>query len=161
MNGRLSDAILTALVKQAQKEKYNSNVYSSMANNLSVLGYRNSATYMENQSHEEQEHFSKIWTYITNRNCKAALDEIEAVPSEYDNLVEAFSDAQTLEFQTTEEWKKIYALCIAESDWMTKELAMEFMQIQYKEETEIMDIYDSLKNVKSDCLGIWDNTFKF
>jgi len=163
MNGRISDTMITVLTAQAVREKFNSNVYSSMANNLDVLGFCNSAKYMEKQSHEEQEHFEKIWKYLTDRNCKVGLDEIPAVPNEYDCIIDAFNDAQTLEFGTTEEWKKIYNLCVAEADWITKQLASEFMDIQYVEETEIMKICDSLKAIgkKPEFLVMWDNTFEF
>ena len=160
---RLSDEMIKLLSAQAVNELYNSNVYASMANNLDVLGYKNSASYMRNQSKEEREHFEKIIEYLTNRNCKVALDEVPVIQNEYIEVVEAFVDAQTLEFTTTEEWKKIYSLCIAECDWITKQLAQEFMNIQYKEETEIMSIVDSISVMggKPEFIMMWDNTYEF
>jgi len=160
-NGRLSDSIINILVNQAVNELRNANIYSSMENNLDYLGYANSAHYMHEQSKEERKHFKIIWSYLKDRGAKAELDEIPAALNQYDCILEAFADAQTLEFGTTEEWNQIYNQCMLEKDWITLELAKKFMKIQKAEEEEIMDINTSIQLIGKNppMLQMWDRTY--
>jgi len=162
MNGRLSDNMVSILLSQALKEKYNSSFYATLANNMSVLGYTNSANFFMSQHEEETEHYLKIWKYLMDRNSKTTMYEIDGVVVTFDNLIEAFSAALDLEYQTTEEWKKIYSEAMKEADFITLELARSFMEIQKNEEEEFMTINDELKLIGNDTslLKIWDNNFK-
>lgn len=159
---RLSQGMTQILIQQAINEQRNSNIYASMANNLAVIGYTNSAKYMSKQSNEEREHFQKIWNYLIDRNAFACLDEIPAAPNQYTCPIEAFNDAMLLEFGTTAEWKTIYDTANAEGDVITHNLALEFMEIQKIEEEEIMNICDELKLIgaNSQFLILWDKQFE-
>ena len=146
MKGRLSDEVYQLLLIQVANEMRNASVYLSMSNNMEVVGYKNSAKYFLSQHGEEMNHVRKIVAYMTERNAPISLTDIEGVGEEqYTSPIEAFVDSQELEFMTTTEWNIIYEMCIEKKDWITLELAREFMNIQEVGEEEIMGINDQLK----------------
>jgi ferritin len=164
MNGRLKENIVSLLLQQASNEKYNSNFYATLANNMAVVGFNKSAQFFLKQHEEETEHFLKIWNYLMEKNSLVIMPEVKAITDEkYDDIVESFNAALQLEYRTSEEWGNILDESLNEKDWDTKRLSEEFILIQHNEETEFMSYCDELKLIGNNfaLLKLWDSQQEF
>ena len=160
---RLSDEMLMLLINASTHELRNSMFYSIMANHLGVRGFTNSSKFCKKQISEEQEHFEKVWQYISDRNAKAMLGTIPQIIGDFSDLRIAFDEALKLEFSTTEMWQDILAKATEEGDYITQRLAHEYMDIQRVEENEFMTIVDEISLIGENLSNqkLWDNTYEF
>ena len=130
---------------------------------MAIKGFNNSSKFFKSQMKEEFSHYRKIWKYLLDRNSRVASLQVPAIEDEnLEDIVESFAVALDLEYKTTEEWKAIYNLAMDEKDWITLQLAQEFMDIQRVEEEEFQTINDELSLIKNDTryLLLWDKEFE-
>lgn len=160
---RLTDQMTAILLRNYAHEIKNSLVYSLMSNNIGVRGFTNSSKYFLSQAEEEKSHAIKVLKYLSDRNAMIMSPPIPEISTNYSDLRFAFDNAMNLEFETTQLWQETYDLAVELNDGITKQLANEFLDIQKKEEDEIIQHNDELSLIGENVplQKIWDNTYQF
>lgn len=160
---RLTDQMVSMLLRNYAHEVKNSLIYSLMGNHIGVRGFTNSAKYFLSQAEEEKGHAAKVLKYMTDRNAMIMSPPIPEVSTNYSDLRFAFNGALNLEFETTQIWQETYDLAVELNDGITKQLANEFLDIQRKEEDEIIQHNDELSLIGENIplQKLWDNTYQF
>ena len=86
----LKEKMQVALSEQINKELYSSYLYLSMSAYAQSLGLPGVAHWMKIQAKEELTHANKFFDYIHERNGKVDLKAIDAVETEFGDVIGLF-----------------------------------------------------------------------
>ena len=111
--------------------------------------------WFEVQFKEEQDHAKILFNYVISRNGKVDLRPIEAVPTEWNNILNVFESSLRHEQTITEIINKLFALCAEENDYATQSMLKWFIDEQVEEEENVQTIIDNIKMIKDNGYGIY------
>lgn len=109
----------------------------------------------EVQFKEEQDHAKILFNYIISRNGKVELKPINAVPTEWNSLLNLFESTLHHEQKVTDMINDLFALTSAEKDYATQSMLQWFIDEQVEEEENAKTIIDNLKMIKDNGYGIY------
>ncbi|MDX1478836.1 MAG: ferritin [Saprospiraceae bacterium] len=141
----MTDAMLSALNKQLEREGYASFLYLSMASWLDHEGLSGCAKFMYRQSDEEHAHMMRIFNYILEMDCKAIVPQINQPPTSYDSVQAVFNDAYVHEQHVTASINDLVDLSIKENDHATNNFLQWYVEEQREEEALMRDIQDKIR----------------
>jgi ferritin len=130
----LKEEIEILLNGQIKMEAEASSKYLAMASWCDRNGFKNSATYFMNQSHEERAHMLKIFNYIMTVGGTAVSPEVPAVKQEYATFRDVFETALVSEIAVTQSINRIVTQARKEEDYATENFLQWFVNEQIEEE---------------------------
>lgn len=150
-----SEAMLTALNKQLEREGYASFLYLSMASWLDHEGLTGCAKFMYRQSDEEHAHMMRIFSYILEMDGKAVVPSIKQPPLSYESVQGVFYDAYVHEQLVTASINELVDLSIRENDHSTNNFLQWYVEEQREEEVLMREIQDKIKLIGSGSQSLY------
>ena len=151
----LKKKIEEALNAQINAEMWSAYLYLSMAAYCHTQGQPGMGKWFEVQFKEEQDHAKILFNYVISRNGKVDLRPIEAVPTEWNSILNVFESSLRHEQSITESINKLFALTSEENDYATQSMLQWFIDEQVEEEENVQTIIDNLKMIKDNGYGIY------
>ncbi|RKW60630.1 MAG: ferritin [Prevotella sp.] len=151
----LKKKIEDALNAQINAEMWSAYLYLSMAAYCHTQGQPGMGKWFEVQFKEEQDHAKILFNYVISRNGKVDLRPIEAVPTEWNSILNVFESSLRHEQSITESINKLFALTSEENDYATQSMLQWFIDEQVEEEENVQTIIDNLKMIKDNGYGIY------
>ena len=146
---RLSKNIETILNSQIANEMNSSKLYRSMGNCLEYSGWIGSAKLWKKYAEEENSHAEKIISYMQDRDCKSQIPLTMLPPQEFEGIKIIVVKSDAHEVKITENWKKIAEDSLKERDFLTFELAQDFLKEQREEEAKMIYWIDRISMLES------------
>lgn len=143
MANLLAPAVEQALRDACYQERYASNLYTHVANQMQRIGYFGAEKFFRGEAADELEHYGKLVGYFNDRGSMAPVPAIE----EMDEKVSSLREAMTLAFETEldlgNKYNDWYAK-IHPKDPATAQFLLQFIEIQTKSIGEYADLLSRL-----------------
>lgn len=152
-------ALVDALVRQYNFERYSADIYLSLGAQLDILNLNGFAHWMYKQAGEEREHADKFKDYLIERN---ALPVVAAVPAPNHVLTNNLMSAPLSAFETalaheklvTEKINDLYGMAREAEDYPTEEFLHWFVKEQVEEEHSLEEILTKFAYAANDGAAI-------
>lgn len=151
----LNKKIEKALNEQINAEMWSAYLYLSMAAYCHKNGQPGMAKWFEVQFKEEQDHAKIFFNYIVQRSGVVELKSIDAVPTEWESVLNVFESTLEHEQKVTSLINNLFALTTQENDYATQSMLKWFIDEQVEEEENAQNIIDNLKMIKDNGYGIY------
>ncbi len=151
----LSQKIEAALNAQINAEMWSAYLYLSMSAWCHSNGQSGMGKWFEVQFKEEQDHAQILFNYIVQRGGKVTLSAIDAVPTEWENVLEVFESTLKHENKVTSLINNLFALTLEENDFATQSMLKWFIDEQVEEEDNAQTIIDKLRMIKDNGYGLY------
>lgn len=151
----ISNKIQDAINAQINAEFWSAYLYLSMACNFEAQGKPGIANWFRIQFQEEQAHAQIFMNYINARGGRVMLHPIEAVPSEWETPLDAFTATLAHEEKVTALINNLYALAEAEKDYPTCDKLNWFIKEQVEEEDSARQLIDKFKLIGDNGMGLY------
>lgn len=151
LNKRIEDAINA----QINAEMWSAYLYLSMAAYCHSTGKPGMANWFEIQFKEEQDHAKIFFNYIVSRGGKVELKAIDAVPTEWNGILDVFESTLEHEQKVTALINNIYAIAVEENDFATQSKLKWFIDEQVEEEETAQTIIDNVKMINDNGYGLY------
>lgn len=135
MKSLLSDSVESILNEAVQQELFASHLYKHLANQLQRIGYFGAQKYFSHESSEELGHYQNIVDYMNDMGTVAVVPSLPAVG----NSVITLRDALQIAFDTERELMDRYVDWYSESDPVTQQFLLQFLERQRKSVGEYGD----------------------
>ncbi|MGF1452173.1 MAG: ferritin [Opitutales bacterium] len=129
----MNDSIKNSLSDQANHELYAAHCYRAMAFWCDDRDYNGFAKFFYEQADEEQAHALRFFTHLLDRGIQPRVTGIKDPKNEFDNILEVALQARALEKANTEYISACYELAVAEKDYLSQPMLLEFIQEQVEE----------------------------
>lgn len=149
----LSNKIQDALNAQINAEFWSAYLYLSMSNYFGAEGYPGIANWFKVQYQEELAHTEIFMNYVNSRDGRVMLKAIDAVPTEWESILDAFVSTLEHERKVTSLINNLYALAEQENDYATRDRLNWFVSEQVEEEENVRSILDKVKMVGDNGMG--------
>jgi ferritin len=138
-------ALVDALVRQYNFERYSADIYLSLGAQLDILNLTGFAHWMYAQAGEERSHADKFKEYLIERN---VMPVVAAVPAPNHVVTNALMDAPRSAFEmalaheklVTERINDLYGLARETEDYPTEQFLHWFVKEQVEEEHSLEEI---------------------
>lgn len=144
-----------ALNAQINAEMWSAYLYLSMAAYCHSIGQPGMASWFEVQFKEEQDHAKILFNYVNSRNGRVELRPIDAVPLEWNGILDVFESTLAHEQKVTSLINGLYALTHEQNDFATQSMLKWFIDEQIEEEDTAQTIIDNIKMIKDNGYGIY------
>ncbi len=151
----LSKKLEDALNAQINAEMWSAYLYLSMAAYCHSVGKSGIAHWYEIQFKEEQDHAQIFFNYIVRRGGTVKLSAIDAVPTEWNSLLDVFESTLEHEQKVTALINNLMALSTAENDFATQSMLKWFIDEQVEEEENAQNNIDSIKMIDGNGYGLY------
>jgi ferritin len=139
---RISDKMSELLQMQIEGELESSHIYQGMANWCSYHNYYHAHKYLQEHVDEERGHMLKVSQYLADRNCFPSTPAISDATVNYSSLIEIVMKAFEREKYVTKSYQEVANAAMKEGDFMTFQLASEFLKEQVEEEANFINLID-------------------
>ncbi|MGN1375834.1 MAG: ferritin [Prevotella sp.] len=151
----LNKKVEDALNAQINAELWSAYLYLSMSAYCHSAGQPGMANWFEVQFSEEQDHAKILFNYINSRGGRVTLKPIDAVPTEWNSVLDVFENTLAHEQKVTSLINDLFALTTAENDFATQSMLKWFIDEQVEEEESAQEIIDNIKMIKDNGYGIY------
>lgn len=151
----LNKKIEAAINEQINAEMWSAYLYLSMAAHCHAIGQPGMAKWFEVQFKEEQDHAKILFNYVISRNGNVTLKAIDAVPTEWNSILDVFESTLAHEQKVTAMINNLFALTTQENDYATQSMLKWFIDEQVEEEENAQTIIDNIKMIKDNGYGIY------
>ncbi len=151
----LSKKIEEALNAQINAEMWSAYFYLSMSAWCSAAGKPGMANWFEVQFREEQDHARILFNYVLQRGGRVVLQQIDAVPTEWESEIDVFEKTLEHEQKVTSLINNLFALTTAENDYATQSMLKWFIDEQVEEEDNVRNIIDNLRMLNGNGYGLF------
>ena len=151
----LNKKIEEAINAQINAEMWSAYLYLSMAAHCHAIGQPGMAKWFEVQFKEEQDHAKILFNYVISRNGNVTLKPIDAVPTEWNSILDVFESTLAHEQKVTAMINNLFALTTQENDYATQSMLKWFIDEQVEEEENAQTIIDNIKMIKGNGYGIY------
>ena len=151
----LNKKIEEAINAQINAEMWSAYLYLSMAAHCHAIGQPGMAKWFEVQFKEEQDHAKILFNYVISRNGNVTLKVIDAVPTEWNSILDVFESTLAHEQKVTAMINDLFALTTQENDYATQSMLKWFIDEQVEEEENAQTIIDNIKMIKDNGYGIY------
>lgn len=151
----LNKKVEEALNAQINAEMWSAYLYLSMAAYCHSIGQPGMASWFEVQFKEEQDHAKILFNYVNSRNGRVELRPIDAVPLEWNGILDVFESTLAHEQKVTSLINGLYALTHEQNDFATQSMLKWFIDEQIEEEDTAQTIIDNIKMIKDNGYGIY------
>lgn len=151
----LSKKIEEALNAQINAEMWSAYFYLSMSAWCASAGKPGMANWFEVQFREEQDHARILFNYVLQRGGRVVLQQIDAVPTEWESEIDVFEKTLEHEQKVTNLINNLFALTTAENDYATQSMLKWFIDEQVEEEDNVRNIIDNLRMLNGNGYGLF------
>lgn len=151
----LNKKIEEAINEQINAEMWSAYLYLSMAAHCHSIGQPGMAKWFEVQFKEEQDHAKILFNYVVSRNGNVTLKAIDAVPTEWNSILDVFESTLAHEQKVTAMINNLFAITTQENDYATQSMLKWFIDEQVEEEENAQTIIDNIKMIKDNGYGIY------
>lgn len=151
----LKDSVQDALNDQLNAELFSAYIYYSMSAYYESVDLPGIAGWMRAQAQEELFHVSKFFTYITERDGRVLMKEVDGPPVEWGSPVEAMMAAHEHEHLISERINNLVTLAKEQNDVPTENFLQWFVAEQVEEEATTWEAVRKLKMVGNDGAGLY------
>ncbi len=149
----LSKKVEEAMNAQINAEMWSAYLYLAMAAYCHAIGRPGTANWFEVQFKEEQDHAKILYNFVVARGGRVVLAPIDAVPAEWNSLLEVFEETLKHEQKVTSLINNLYAIALDEKDFATQSMLKWFIDEQVEEEETAQNIIDNLKMIADNGYG--------
>ena len=135
----LNKKVEEAINAQINAEMWSAYLYLSMAAWCHANGNPGMGKWFEVQFQEEQDHAKIMFNYIISRAGKVDLKPIDAVPTEWKNILDVFEST----------------LAHEQNDYATTSMLKWFIDEQVEEEETAQGYIDNIKMIKDNGYGLY------
>lgn len=153
----ISEKLQNAINGQITAEMWSANLYLSMSFYFEKEGFSGFAHWMKKQSQEEMEHAYSMADYILKRGGIARVDKIDAVPQNWNSVLDVFEQVYKHECHVSELIDKLVAVAHEEKDNATQDFLWGFVREQVEEEATAQGIVDKVKKAGETGLFFLDS----
>lgn len=146
----LNPKLRKLLNDQINNELASSYIYLAMAAWFEQTPYSGFASWMFNQSREENMHALKFYQYVVDRDAVVELQPIAKPKSEFKSPIDVFEHSLKQEQKVTQQINDLYDVAESVKDHASKNLLLWFLNEQMEEEKTVRDMLDRLKLAGSD-----------
>lgn len=150
----LSKKLLDALNDQINKELYSEYLYLSMAAYCQTIDLDGIANFFHVQTQEEHFHAMKIYNFVLDLSGTITLKSIDAPPSKFKSVTDAFEQTLKHEKEVTKSIDKLMNLAVEENNHAVISFLKWFVDEQVEEEAMITKILSKLKLVGGEGHGL-------
>ncbi len=151
----LNKKIEEAINAQINAELWSAYLYLSMSAWCHANGNPGMGNWFAVQFKEEQDHAQIFFNYVISRNGKVTLAPIDAVPTEWNSILDVMESTLAHEQKVTSLINNLFALTTAENDYATQSMLKWFIDEQVEEEENAQNIIDNLKMIKDNGYGLY------
>lgn len=151
----LSKTLEKAINEQINAEMWSAYLYLSMSAYCYAIGHPGFGNWYNVQFQEEQDHAKILFNYVIRRGGRVILQPIEAVPAEWEGLLDVVKATLAHEQKVTALIDALYAQAAAENDYATTSALRWFVDEQVEEEESAQEIIDHLNMVKDNGYGLY------
>jgi ferritin len=141
----ISDKMTSSLNDQINAEIYSAYLYLGMSAQFANTGLKGAANWFYVQAQEEMTHAQRIYDYILSQGSKILLQAIDAPPTEFGTLLDAFKSALEHEQKVTAMINNLADIASDEKDKATEIFLQWFVTEQVEEEENAQEQVDKLK----------------
>ncbi|MCR5112693.1 MAG: ferritin [Acholeplasmatales bacterium] len=143
----MNEKVVKLLNEQIGKEFYSAYLYLGMSKYFSVNGLNGFAKWYKVQAEEEQEHAMKIYDYLLDKGYDPELNALDAVSSDYKDVLEVVTAADNHEKYITKSINDIYKVAFEEQDFAAMLFLNWFITEQEEEERNSSEMINKVKRV--------------
>ncbi len=136
-----------ALNDHINAELFSSYLYLAMSADFQSKALRGAANWMRIQAQEELLHAMKFFDFVTERDGRVLLGQVEKPKMEWDSALAAFEEALEHERMISGRINNLVDLALAEKDHAANTFLQWFVTEQVEEEANAQAIVDQLKMV--------------
>ncbi len=151
----LNKKIEDALNAQINAEMWSAYLYLSMSAYCHHIGQPGMASWYDVQFQEEQDHAKILFNYVNSRDGRVELKPIDAVPTEWNSIIDVFESTLKHEQKVTSMINDLYALTHECNDFATQSMLKWFIDEQVEEEESAKTIIDNIRMIKDNGYGIY------
>lgn len=151
----LSPKLQDAFNAQINAELHSAYLYLSMSLHFEAVGLPGIANWFKVQFEEEQAHARIFMNYVNQRGGRVTLAAIDAVPTSWENPMDAFKATLAHEQKVTALINALYALAIEEKDYASRDRLNWFVNEQVEEEDNCRQLIDKLKLIGDNGMGLY------
>ena len=151
----LKETVLKALNEQINAEMHSAYLYLSMSAYFEDKGLGGFANWMKVQYKEELSHALKFFDFVNARNGRVVLEPIQAVPTEFDGIIDVFERTLDHEQKVTGMIDNLVDIAVAASDHATQSFLRWFVDEQVEEESNVNELLDNLRLIDGQGNGVF------
>lgn len=144
----MNSQVKELLEQQVTNEFHAAHTYLSMAGYFEAENLPGFASWMRNQSQEENAHAMKLFDFLVERGVSPKLGTIDAPVHEFSGAVAVFDAALKHEQKVTGQINALYELALEHKDYPAQVLLQWFISEQVEEESTTGGILERLKMVE-------------
>ena len=143
------------LNEQINREYHSAYLYLSMCAYFEDRNLGGFSNFMRVQYQEEISHAMKFFNHIIDRGGRVLLQPIEAVKTDWKDIIEAFEDALAHEKYITKCIDDLLGIAYEEKDYATINMLQWYVAEQVEEEANVSSILEQLKMVEGKGAGLF------
>ena len=146
----LNQELEAALNAQLGGELYSSHLYLSMSAYCESVNMPGAAHWFRMQADEERTHALKFFDHIVDRGGRVTLGVIEAPPTGFASLLDAFEQALQAERNVSAAIDRLASMAVAQGDYAAQAFLQWFVTEQVEEEKQADEVVQTLRAVGDD-----------
>lgn len=143
----LNPELEAALNAQLGGELYSSHLYLSMSAYCESANMPGAARWFRMQADEERTHAMKFFEHLVDRGGRVVLGTIEAPPTEFSSLLDAFERALEAERNVTAAIDRLTSMAIDQGDHAAQAFLQWFVTEQVEEEKQADEVVQTLRAI--------------
>lgn len=151
----LSTRLHDAINAQVNAELWSAYLYLAMSLDAEAKGYKGVANWFYVQFQEEQAHARIFMNYLNSRDAKVELLPIEAVPSEWDTILDMYRQTLEHEKKVTSLINNLAAIATEDRDFASINRINWFIDEQIEEEESAREMIFTVEAVENDKYGMY------
>ncbi len=151
----LSERLHTAINEQINAELWSAYLYLSMSMDAEAKGLKGVANWFYVQWLEEQDHARILMNYLNSRDAKVILKPIAEVRTEWNSVLEMFSETLKHEKVVTSLINNLAAIAADDRDFASSNMLVWFVNEQVEEEESARDKIFAAESVEGDKYGMY------
>jgi ferritin len=143
----LNTELEAALNAQLGGELYSSHLYLSMSAYCESANMPGAAHWFRMQADEERTHAMRFFEHLVDRGGRVVLGTIEAPPTEFSSLLDAFERALEAERNVTAAIDRLASMAIDQGDHAAQAFLQWFVTEQVEEEKQADEVVQTLRAI--------------
>lgn len=151
----LSNKLHEAINAQINAELWSGYLYLAMSMDAEIKGLKGVANWFYVQYLEEQDHARIFMNYLNSRDAKVTLLPIEAVPTQWNSVLEMFVQTLEHEKKVTSLINNLAAIANEDRDFASINRLVWFVDEQVEEEENAREMIAAVEAVEGNKYGMY------
>lgn len=151
----LSNKLYEAINAQINAELWSGYLYLAMSMDAEMKGLKGVANWFYVQYLEEQDHARIFMNYLNSRDAKVTLLPIEAVPTQWNSVLEMFVQTLEHEKKVTSLINNLAAIANEDRDFASINRLVWFVDEQVEEEENAREMIAAVEAVEGNKYGMY------